>query len=173
MAAIRSKNTKPELEIRRGLHALGFRYRLHAKHLSGKPDIVFPKYNAVLFINGCFWHGHNCRLFQWPKNRSAFWREKISRNVARDLQNENILQHSGWRVGVVWECALRKPTERRAETLLTEISMFLRGTESYRWFEGAHTPRDIADAALRTMPADLAGDHTSLQATKSATDLSS
>jgi DNA mismatch endonuclease (patch repair protein) len=107
MSGIRAKNTKPELVIRKALHKLGFRYRLHAKHLPGKPDLVLPKYKAIIFIHGCFWHGHNCHLFRWPATRPEFWREKISRNQKNDVLTEEKLLDNGWRVCKVWECAIR------------------------------------------------------------------
>ncbi|WP_234992589.1 very short patch repair endonuclease [Kroppenstedtia eburnea] len=107
MSSIRGKDTKPELVLRRGLHRLGFRFRLHDKRLPGKPDIVLPKYRAVILAHGCFWHGHLCHLFKWPSTREEFWRKKITRN--RDLDNINInkLMESDWRVCIVWECALK------------------------------------------------------------------
>ena len=106
MSGIRGKNTRPELILRKGLHALGFRYRLHAR-LPGRPDMVFPQLKAVLFVHGCFWHGHHCHLFKWPKTRDEFWRSKIEGNVARDQRSIAALRADGWRVGVVWECALK------------------------------------------------------------------
>ena len=110
MAAIKGKNTKPELLIRSALHKLGFRYSLQNKRLSGNPDLYFRKYNAVLFVHGCFWHGHGCHLFKWPKTREDFWRQKITANVERDARNIAALISSGVRVGVVWECALKGRT---------------------------------------------------------------
>ena len=107
MAAILGANTKPEMIVRRALHARGFRYKLHDKYLPGKPDLVFPKSNAVLFVNGCFWHGHDCPGFRWPSTRAAFWRGKIKATINRDIRNRLELQNSGWRVGTVWECALK------------------------------------------------------------------
>jgi len=107
MSGIRGKNTKPELLIRKALHARGFRYRLHCKDLPGNPDLCLPKYRAVIFVHGCFWHGHDCHLFKWPKTRPEFWREKIGRNRAVDIQAERRLIETGWRVAVVWECALK------------------------------------------------------------------
>jgi DNA mismatch endonuclease, patch repair protein len=108
MAGIRGKDTKPEMIVRRGLHAMGFRYRLHDKSLPGKPDLVFPKYKAVVFVHGCFWHKHDCRYFKWPKTRPEFWRSKISANVRRDCLVFEELRKAGWRIGVIWECALRQ-----------------------------------------------------------------
>ena len=96
MSGIRGKNTKPELLIRKALFAQGFRYRLHDKLLPGKPDLVFPKYHAVIQINGCFWHGHDCSLFKWPSSSSEFWREKITGNRQRDAANCQELERLGW-----------------------------------------------------------------------------
>lgn len=107
MSGIRGKDTKPELEVRHQLHRLGFRYRLHDKKLPGKPDIVLKKYNAVIFIHGCFWHRHNCRLFKWPKTRPEFWKQKINRNHENDVKALDNLQSTGWRVCIVWECSIK------------------------------------------------------------------
>lgn len=106
MSGIRGKNTRIEITLRSGLHALGFRYRIHA-NLPGKPDLVFPRLKAVIFVHGCFWHAHNCHLFKWPQSRVDFWQAKISGNAERDSKNEQKLLDAGWRVGVVWECALK------------------------------------------------------------------
>lgn len=108
MSAIRGKDTKPELLLRRSLHAAGLRYRLHVQGLPGKPDLVFPSQRAVIFVNGCFWHRHkNCRFASTPKTRVDFWEGKFLANVRRDAQNKSILFQEGWRVAVVWECALK------------------------------------------------------------------
>lgn len=107
MSGIRGKDTKPEWMVRRGLHFRGFRYRLHAKDLPGKPDLVLPRYKGVIFIHGCFWHGHDCHLFKWPSTREEFWRLKIEGNVARDARTIDSLIEKGWRVATVWECGLR------------------------------------------------------------------
>jgi DNA mismatch endonuclease (patch repair protein) len=129
MAGIRGKNTKPELVVRRGLHALGYRFRLHDRVLPGKPDIVLPKWQAVILVNGCFWHGHDCSLFRWPGTRVDFWREKIGRNQARDATVKASLQEMGWRVLVVWECAL-KGTERIGESeVQRDASRWIRSGE--------------------------------------------
>ena len=117
MAGIKGKNTKPELAMRSGLHALGFRYRIHVKNLPGKPDLVFPKYKAVLFVHGCFWHGHDCHLFKWPSSRVDFWTAKINRNKETDQISTERLRNAGWRVGTIWECALKGKTRRP----LTEV----------------------------------------------------
>lgn len=108
MAGIKSKNTRPEIILRKLLHRMGFRYRLHVKHLPGTPDMVFPKYHAVIFMHGCFWHGHGCQLFKWPSSNKEFWKNKISFNMTRDVNNNIRLKEYGWRVGVIWECAIRK-----------------------------------------------------------------
>ena len=107
MSRIRAENTKPEMAVRRGLHAAGFRYRLHVRSLPGRPDIVLRRYGAVVFVHGCFWHGHDCALFRWPATRPEFWREKIGRNRDRDAQQTAALLDAGWRVATVWECALK------------------------------------------------------------------
>ena len=107
MAGIKGRNTKPELLIRRLLHSMGFRYRLHRKDLPGKPDLVLPKYGAVIFINGCFWHGHDCSLFKTPSSNTDFWLQKISSNKERDIKQINKLVSGGYKVLVVWECSLR------------------------------------------------------------------
>lgn len=107
MSGIRGKNTKPELLIRKALHSLGYRYRLHVKDLPGKPDLVFPKYHAVILIHGCFWHGHNCHLFKWPASNAEFWKTKINQNREIDLRTRNALAKQGWRILEIWECSMR------------------------------------------------------------------
>lgn len=107
MSGIRGKNTRPELAVRKALHARGFRYRLHVSNLPGKPDLVLPKLKAVVFVHGCFWHGHACPIFKWPASRPEFWKEKIHKNAERDARNIQLLRDSGWRVAVLWECAIR------------------------------------------------------------------
>lgn len=129
MSGIKGANTKPELVIRKGLHSRGFRYRLHDKTLPGKPDLVFPKYRAVLFANGCFWHRHDCHLFKWPKSREEFWREKITGNVQRDHRNEGALKDSGWRIARVWECALKGKKKRNLDSVLEDCALWLKGTD--------------------------------------------
>jgi len=108
MSRIKGKNTKPEMLVRKFLFANGFRYRLNVKTLPGKPDIVLPKYKTVIFINGCFWHGHEgCRYFTIPKTRTEFWLTKISDTQKRDREAENQLNEMGWKVVTVWECQLK------------------------------------------------------------------
>ena len=122
MASIRSRDTKPEMMVRRHLHGCGFRYSLARKDLPGRPDLVLRRYNAVVFVHGCFWHGHEgCRFATTPATRTDFWQEKLSANAARDERVEAELRNLGWRVAVVWECALRKkpiPALRRLERFL-------------------------------------------------------
>lgn len=107
MAGIRGRNTKPEILVRSLLHREGFRFRLHGVDLPGKPDIVFPRLRAVIFVHGCFWHGHDCPMFKWPSTRPEFWRAKIGRNQLNDVKAIDSLLVAGWRVGIVWECSLR------------------------------------------------------------------
>ena len=125
MRAIRSKDTKPELCLRKALHANGFRFRLCVNSLPGTPDIVLPKYHAVIFVHGCFWHGHLCTRFKWPSTRPEFWREKIGRNRANDQKVTESLLASGWRVGIVWECAMRG-TGKNVEGVSRNVSDWLR-----------------------------------------------
>jgi DNA mismatch endonuclease (patch repair protein) len=109
MSCIKGKGTKPEEFVRKYLFSQGFRYRKNDKHLPGTPDIVLPKYKTVIFVNGCFWHGHKgCKYFVWPKNNADFWKKKIEQNIARDKRDFLLLQEAGWRVIVVWECSLKK-----------------------------------------------------------------
>lgn len=127
MAAVRGKDTGPEMAVRRGLHALGFRYSLHARRLPGRPDIVLPKYKAVIFVEGCFWHGHEgCRLFRLPSSRTDYWREKIDRNRARDHRNRAALEEMGWRHLTVWECALRRSGSLGASEAVLRTADWLR-----------------------------------------------
>ena len=110
MAGIKGKNTKPEIKLRKALHRAGFRYRLHPSRVPGKPDIVLPKWNAAIFVHGCFWHGHDCPLFRLPGTRTEFWKNKIDRNRARDQEVRESLIAAGWRHLAVWECAFRGRT---------------------------------------------------------------
>jgi DNA mismatch endonuclease (patch repair protein) len=108
MSGIKSENTRPELHVRKVLHRLGYRFRLHRKDLPGKPDIVLPRYKTALFVHGCFWHGHeDCTLFRLPHSREEFWSDKISANRARDKRSTEALQKLGWKTFVVWECAIK------------------------------------------------------------------
>lgn len=136
MAGIRGKNTQPEMLLRRGLHRRGFRYRLHARDLPGKPDLVFPKYRAVVFVHGCFWHGHDCPLFRLPGTRTEFWRSKIDRNRLNDGKAVSALKASGWRVGVVWECALRGQGANAPEDVCEAVAAWLSGNSKTVEFRG-------------------------------------
>ena len=107
MSGIHSKNTKPEMRIRQALHARGFRYRIHSPEVYGKPDIIMKKHNAIIFIHGCFWHGHDCPLFRLPKTRTEFWQKKIDTNRERDKKVYSRLRDEGWRIAIIWECSMR------------------------------------------------------------------
>lgn len=114
MAAVRSKNTKPEIAVRKLLHAAGYRFRLHSKDLPGSPDIVLPKLKTVVFVNGCFWHRHQgCRFAAVPATRSDFWIHKFEENVQRDKRNYDLLRTLGWRVIVIWECEISSISDIR------------------------------------------------------------
>ena len=127
MSGIRGKNTKPELMIRKALHARGFRYRLHCD-LPGKPDICLPKHRAVIFVHGCFWHGHGCHLFKWPSTRPDFWRAKIERNCEVDRVAEDLLSSLGWRVAIVWECALKGRERMPVDRVIDCMALWLTST---------------------------------------------
>ena len=107
MSAIKSKNTKPEIKVRKVLHSMGYRFRLHRKDLPGSPDIVLPKYKTVIFVHGCFWHRHeNCKYASTPKTRQEFWEAKFRENINRDKLNQENLSSKGWKIIVVWECEI-------------------------------------------------------------------
>ena len=132
MRSIRAVDTKPELLLRKALHNAGFRYRLHKKELPGKPDIVLTKHRTVIFVHGCFWHKHDCHLFKLPKTRSEWWLNKLTANRYRDLMVEDKLRENGWRVIVVWECALKGKLSVELPKLLTKISNWIeRGNSNY------------------------------------------
>lgn len=121
MAAIHSENTSPEIAVRRIVHSLGYRYRLHVPNLPGKPDLVFPSRKKILFVHGCFWHCHNrCKRAAIPKTRTAFWREKLTANADRDRRKRHELRAMGWKVLTVWQCQLRSPKQ-----LTEQIDAFL------------------------------------------------
>lgn len=115
MSRIKSIDTKPEEYVRKYLFSKGFRYRKNDKRFPGKPDIVLPKYNTVIFVNGCFWHMHDCGKFKWPKSNQDYWVPKIEKNVQRDKRNHKLLIEQGWNVLIVWECELEK--SKREDTL--------------------------------------------------------
>lgn len=147
MAAVKSNDTKPEMIVRRYLHSLGFRYGLHNKKLPGSPDIILRRFKTVIFINGCFWHGHeNCNNYRMPKSNVDFWQSKINRNRARDERNLNDLQKLGWRVIVIWECQLK--TKELREQTFHEILNILKSTNSnqlYQYSEVAETGAEAAE----------------------------
>jgi|SRR5215469_291029 len=121
MARIKGKNTKPELAVRRLLHKLGYRYRLHVRDLPGCPDIVFARKRIVIFVHGCFWHRHSCGRAYQPKTRATFWRDKFRANVSRDSKSMRELSRLGWRYLVIWECQVSKPI-----SLASKLQRFLR-----------------------------------------------
>ena len=126
MSRIRSKDTKPEIAVRRIVHGMGYRFRLHRKDLPGKPDLVFPKYQAVILVHGCFWHGHDCHLFKWPRTRTEFWHAKIRRNRERDLEVRDALHRAGWRIMTVYECALKGRTRLSMDVVIRGCALWLR-----------------------------------------------
>ena len=123
MSRIKGKNTKPEVLVRKWLHAAGYRFRLHDKKLPGKPDIGLKKYKTVIFVHGCFWHGHfGCRYFKMPSTRTDFWKKKIYENVARDSEHQEQIKALGWTVLVVWECELKtKQREQGLQSVLQQM----------------------------------------------------
>ena len=125
MAGIRGKNTKPEILIRRGLHRLGFRFRLHDQMLPGKPDLVLAKHRAVILVNGCFWHAHGCPLFKYPSTSRSFWKQKLERNRDLDARNVARLRADGWRVLVIWECSIKGRNRLGDENVLSKASTWL------------------------------------------------
>ncbi|WP_322070615.1 very short patch repair endonuclease [Paraburkholderia bannensis] len=133
MSGIRARNTKPEVLIRSLLHRRGFRFRLDVRELPGRPDIVLPRYRAVVLVHGCFWHGHHCTLFKWPSTRPEFWRAKIGRNRTNDARTLAALTAQGWRVAVIWECALRGATQD-PEAVVERLAAWLRD-DTQSWFE--------------------------------------
>lgn len=136
MSRIRGKDTQPELQIRRALFERGFRYRLHVRHMPGTPDLVFPKYCAVVFVNGCFWHGHDCPFFRWPTTRPDFWRAKITRNTELDRLAQSALLEMDWRVLTVWECALRGRDDDRRQAVYDATADWLRGDATQLELDG-------------------------------------
>ena len=123
MSGIRGKDTRPEMLVRSGLHRNGFRFRLHDRKLPGSPDLVLRKYSAAVFVHGCYWHRHaGCRYATTPATRPEFWQDKFDDNVARDCRHQQLLRAAGWRVFVVWECALR----RNADEAITQLAEALK-----------------------------------------------
>lgn len=133
MRAIRGRDTGPELLLRRALHRRGFRYRVAPRAVPGRPDLVLRKWNAIVLVHGCFWHAHaGCRFFQLPQTREAFWRDKLTANVARDARTLARLMEEGWRVVVVWECALRADSQ----AVVADVERFLRSQARFLELSG-------------------------------------
>ncbi len=150
MSRIRGRDTRPELGLRRALHARGLRYRLHDPRLPGRPDIVFPRFRAACFVHGCFWHRHaGCRYATTPATRAAFWAAKFEANVARDARNRIELLAVGWRVAVVWECALRHEGN---EAVAATVHEWLLGTLA-EYDSGLGTASDGAKRTRQTRSA--------------------
>ena len=158
MSRVRDRDTKPEMVIRRGLHARGLRFRLHSRDLPGRPDLVFAKYRAAVFVHGCFWHAHGCPMFKWPQTRKDFWREKITKNMERDRIAMSRLKDLGWRVLTVWECALKGPGRVPVDHLLVRCESFvlhntteleeIRGRLQLQGGERLPQPRQLSQGAL-------------------------
>lgn len=142
MSGIRGKDTKPEIIVRSVLHRLGYRFRLHRKDLPGKPDIVLPRRKTLVFVNGCYWHGHkDCGLFRPPKTRTRFWTEKIESNSLRDKRNYEALIGAGWKVVIIWECAVSKKLRLSDPMLEGAIISAFAATEGLVEIRG-HKPDD-------------------------------
>lgn len=137
MAAIKGKNTKPEVLLRKALFRRGFRFRLHRNDLPGKPDITLPKYNAVIFVHGCFWHGHRgCPMFKVPSSRTEFWLDKINSNKQRDARNIQALKEHGWRVLEVWECAIKGKLKLDPDSLNTRVADWIKSDSDTLTIQG-------------------------------------
>lgn len=129
MSRVRSKDTKPEVLLRKLLFSKGFRFRLHGKKLPGTPDIVLPKFRTAIFVHGCFWHLHDCKRGTLPETRREWWKSKLEKNRERDRKNFLLLNEMGWRVAVVWECAFRKHGQDSKEHIISELSLFFRSKD--------------------------------------------
>ena len=138
MSSIRSKNTKPEKVLRSLLHAKGLRFRLHGKHLPGKPDLILPKYETVIFVHGCFWHGHECHLGRLPKSKHDYWLPKIAATRERDERGQQALAALKWRSILVWECALRGKARMDSEAIFKTIFRRLKSKNRAPLVIGAH-----------------------------------
>lgn len=146
MSGIRGKDTTPEMQIRSGLHRLGYRFRLHDRRVPGRPDLVFRSRRAVIEVRGCFWHGHDCHLFRWPGSREQFWKEKISGNIARDRRNLYALFEQNRRVAEVWECQLKGKERQPLEVVITRLGTFLDSNEKHCVIGGNQTVTTSDDA---------------------------
>jgi DNA mismatch endonuclease (patch repair protein) len=136
MSSIRCRDTEPERIIRKLLHSRGFRFRLNSNKLPGKPDLVLPKYSAVIFVHGCFWHGHNCKYFRLPSSRRLFWEKKIESNRQRDMATSKTLREMEWRVIEVWECAIRVKSPKEIQKVGDSIANWLTGNSTYKSIRG-------------------------------------
>ena len=137
MAGISGKNTKPEIVVRQILHSLGFRFRLHDKTLPGKPDIILKKWNKVILVDGCFWHGHeDCAIFRLPKSRTEFWQSKIQTNIQRDQANIKLLASKGWEIIRVWECSTKGKTRIPPETMAALLKKSVTGNQAFTEIRG-------------------------------------
>lgn len=136
MSRIRGRDTKPEMLVRKGLHALGLRFRLQDRSLPGRPDLIFPKYRTVILVHGCFWHGHDCPMFRLPATRPDFWRTKINANQTRDQRTHAELLALGWRILTIWECALKGTARWQVDMLFDTCVNFIRGTEPTQQIAG-------------------------------------
>ena len=148
MASITAKDTQPELRVRKALHRIGFRYRLHDKTLPGTPDMVFRKYKAVIMVNGCFWHGHNCALFRMPATNLEFWQKKIEKNRERDRKVVALLKDSGWRVLTIWECSIKGRQKAQFDELIIHAGKWLQGDEDELELSGEYFSAKNQDSVL-------------------------
>jgi len=144
MSRIRARDTRLEIWLRKQLFAKGFRYRIHVSTLPGRPDIVFPKYKAVVLVHGCFWHGHDCNLFRMPSTRTSFWRDKIRSNRERDRRNIEALREEDWRVLEIWECSWRGKTRQPSQRLVDQVSDWLKHGNTIASIEG-RTEQEITE----------------------------
>jgi DNA mismatch endonuclease (patch repair protein) len=136
MSAIKNKDTTPEVIIRKALFKKGFRYRKNVKDLPGKPDILLPKYKAAIFVNGCFWHMHQCHLFKTPSTRREWWEKKLLKTKEKDRKNTNNLINNGWRVLIIWECSLKGKHKINHSDLISRITEWLKSQTSYTEISG-------------------------------------
>lgn len=139
MSGIRGRDTKPEKLLRSALHGLGLRFRLHARGLPGRPDLSLPRHSAVIFVNGCFWHQHDCHLFRLPSTRRAFWKAKLRRNAERDKTVREELEAAGWRHLTIWECALRGRGPTAVEKTARIAAAWVRGKKKRGELRGQHS----------------------------------
>ena len=136
MSRIRGKNTRPEIFVRSALHQQGFRFRLHVPSLPGKPDLVFPKYSALIFVHGCFWQGHDCHLFKWPSSREEFWRTKTLKNRDNVQKVLKVLKKTGWRILLVWDCCIKGKERLTSEEVIRGMSTWLESPSKFKEIKG-------------------------------------